>query len=154
MPEEYIVNLTFEHLEEKDIPELEVMFTQYNPGDDPYKFNPEQIKKFLTEKQNIAFVAKLNGKVVGCISGYSLTMMDEDKPEFFIYGVDIHPDYHGKGYGTEFMKHVLNWGEENGFRESYVSTNSDNIAACRCYEKAGMEQDDWKTARSYVATYG
>ena len=31
------------------------------------------------------------------------------------------------------------WAKENGFRESYVMTGSENIAACRCYEKAGME---------------
>jgi len=147
------MNLTFEQLQEKDIPALEVLFTQYNPGDDPYEFNPEQIKKFLTEKQNIAFAAKLNGKVIGCISGYSLTMMDEDRPEFFIYGVDIHPECHNRGYGTAFMKFVLHWAKENGFRESYVMTGSSNLAACRCYEKAGMELDDWKTARSYVVTY-
>jgi RimJ/RimL family protein N-acetyltransferase len=81
-------------------------------------------------------------------------MIDEIAKEFFIYGVDIHPDYHNKGYGTDFMRFVLNWAEENGFRESYVMTNSNNIAACRCYEKAGMEQDDWKTARSYLITHG
>jgi len=149
------MDLTFEFLQEKDIPQLEVMFVQYNPGDDnePYQFNPKQIKKFLSEKHNIAFVAKLDDKVIGCISGYPLTMMDEDRPEFFIYGVDIHPDYHNRGYGTEFMKFVLNWAKEQGYRESYVMTGSQNIAACRCYEKAGMEMDDWKTARSFAIEY-
>jgi RimJ/RimL family protein N-acetyltransferase len=147
------MSLTFHYLQESDIPELEIMFTQYNPGDELMEYNPEQIKKFLTEKQNIAFVAKLNNKVVGCIYGYALMMIDEVEKEFFIYGFDIHPEHHSKGYGTEFMKCVLNWAKDNGFRESYVMTDSSNHAACRGYEKAGMEQDDWKTARSYVAKH-
>jgi len=92
-------------------------------------------------------------KVIGCIFGYSLTMIDEAEKEFYIYGVDIHPDYHGKGYGTQFMKFVLNWAKENGFRESTVQTGIENIAACRCYEKAGLKLDDWETARSYTVTY-
>jgi len=150
------MSLTFERLQEKHIPELSVMFTQYNPGDehpDDYVHNPEQVKVFLSEPQNIAFVAILNNKVIGCIFGYSMTMIDEAEKEFYIYGVDIHPDYHNKGYGTEFMKFVLNWAKENGFRESSVPTGSENLAACRCYEKAGMEMDDWKKARSFVVKY-
>jgi len=150
------MDLTFENLQEKHIPELEEMFTQFNPGDEHdvgYKHNPEQVKTFLTEEQNIAFVAILNDKVVGCIFGYALTIIDEAEKEFFIYGVDIHPDHHSKGYGTAFMKFVLDWAKVNGFRESFVMTNRDNVAACRCYEKAGMEQDDWETARSYTAEY-
>jgi len=151
------MSLTFERLQEKHIPELEEMFTQFNPGDEHdenYEHNPAQIKMFLAEKQNVAFVVKLHDKVVGCIYGYSLTMIDESEKEFFIYGVDIHPEYHSKGYGTESMKFVLNWAKENGFRESYVMTNSDNLAACRCYEKAGMKLGDWKTSRSYLVTHG
>jgi len=150
-------NLTFERLQEKHIHELEEMFTQFNPGDERdenYEHNPQQVKQFLTEPQNIAFVAKLGSKVIGCIFGYALTMIDETEKEFFIYGADIHPDHHNNGHGTAFMKFVLHWAKENGFRESYVMTGSENIAACRCYEKAGMEQDDWKTARSYTAVHG
>jgi len=150
------MKLTFERLQEKYIPELEELFIQFNLGDErdeDYKHNPEQVKVFLSEKQNIAFVALLNNKVVGCIFGYALTMIDEAEKEFFIYGVDIHPDYHNKGYGTEFMKFVLHWAAENGFRESYVMTNRDNIAACRCYEKAGMELDDVETGRFYTVEH-
>jgi len=135
-------NLTFHFLQESDIPELEVMFTQDNPGDEPIEFNPAQIRKFMTEPQNIAFVAKLDGKVIGCMYGYSLTMIDEEEKEFFIYGVDVHPEHHNKGYGTELMKYVIDWLDDEGFRDTYVMTHSDNPRACRCYEKAGMECDD------------
>ena len=150
------MSLIYERLQEKYIPELGEMFTQYNPGDERdegYVHDPEQVKKFLVEPQNIAFVAILDDKVIGCIFGYSMTMIDEVAKEFYIYGVDIHPDYHSKGYGTEFMKYVLKWVKENGFRYASVPTGSDNLAACRCYEKAGMEMDDWKKARSFVVKY-
>ena len=144
-------SLTFQFLQESDIPELKEMFIQYNPGDDRdegYQFNPAQVKKFLSQPQNVAFVAKLDGKIIGCVYGYTLTMIDEDEKEFMIYGVDIHPEYHNRGYGTELMKYVLNWLKDNGYRDTWVYTGAENKAACRCYEKAGMvySGDD---ARSY-----
>jgi len=46
------------------------------------EYNHEKIKAFLSEKQNIALVAKLDSNVIGLIYGYSLIRMDGKRPQF------------------------------------------------------------------------
>ena len=141
------MSLTFELLCDADIPSIEEIVKGF------MTFGPEYVKKFLSEPQNIAFIAKLDGKTIGLIYGYMLTRMDEKGPQFFIYSVDIHADYQDKGYGTRFIRHVLDWAKENGCGESFVLTDKDNPRACRAYEKAGMTHSENDCERMYVAEY-
>ena len=141
------MNLSFELLQEKDIPQLQEVVEGWTD------YNPQQIKAFLSEQQNIAHVAKLDDTLIGLIYGYSLTRMDGKAPQFFIYSVDIHPAYQDKGYGSQFVWFVVDWARENGFCESWVLTDKDNPRACRVYEKAGMKHSMNDCERMYVAEY-
>ncbi|MCL2377293.1 MAG: GNAT family N-acetyltransferase [Defluviitaleaceae bacterium] len=100
------------------------------------------------------FAAKLENDTIGFIYGYSLARIDEKPPMFFIYSADIYPPHQGKGYGSRFMQFVVSWAQENGFSESFVMTERDNIAACRAYEKAGMIHNENDCDRLYVIEYG
>jgi GNAT superfamily N-acetyltransferase len=143
--------MTFGLLHENDIPLLRGIFET----DDYFQgFNPNRIKAFLSEKQNIALIAKLDGKIIGLVYGYSLTRMDDVAPQFFIYSVDIHPAYQDKGFGSRFMRYVVDWARDNGFSESFVFTNKDNPRACRVYEKADMTHSESDCERMYEVKYG
>jgi GNAT superfamily N-acetyltransferase len=147
------MNLHFERLKENDIHQLQnIIEEEAFDGYDEYDF--AQAKTFLSEKQNIAIAAKLNDKIIGLIYGYSLTRFDGKAPQFFIYAVDIHKDYQNKGYGSRFVKYVVGWARDNGFCESFVLTDKDNLRACRVYEKAGMKHSEKDCERMYVAEYG
>ncbi|MCL2462961.1 MAG: GNAT family N-acetyltransferase [Defluviitaleaceae bacterium] len=142
------MDLTFELLSENDIPQIREIIEGF------MEYDPEQIRAFLSEKQNYAFVPKLGDKVVGLIYGYSLTRMDGKSSQFFIYSVDIHPDYQDRGYGSQFALHVVDWARDNGFSESFVITDRDKPRACRVYEKAGMKFSENDCDRTYVIEYG
>jgi len=129
------MKLSFDPLHESDIPAIRWVFEDTDGFEG---FNSEHIRAFLSEKHNIALIAKLDGAVIGLVYGYSLTRMDGTSPQFFIYSVDIHPDYQDKGYGGRFMQWVVDWARDNGFIESFVITDKGNPRACRVYEKAGM----------------
>jgi len=130
-------------------------------GRDYISISVEQLQKsdnpniaaFLAEKQNIAFAAKLDGKEAGLLYGYILTRMDGKRPQFFIYAVDIYPDYQGKGYGGLFVRHVVEWAQQQGFGETFTITEKSNIAACKAYEKAGMVYSEEDDDRMYVIEY-
>ena len=93
-------------------------------------YNPKQLKKFLSEKQNLIFIAKYDDNIVGLLYGYKLTRMDVDRPQFFIYSVDIHPDYQNKGYGTQLVKNSADYAKKHNFSESFVITEKNNKKAC------------------------
>ena len=141
------MSLIFEVMNEADIPFIKGIIDGFT------QFNPKQISTFLSNKQNIALVAKLDNKIIGFIYGYSLTSLDGIAPKFFIYSVDVHPDYQNKGYGSRFIKYVIDWAKNNGFCESFVLTEKDNTRACRVYEKAGMTYSENDCDRLYVIEY-
>ena len=121
-----------ERLRAEDIPLLRPIIE-----DDRHQYSPERICAFLGNRGNLAFVAKLDGKVIGLIYGYKLTRMDHQPPQLFIYSVGIHSDYQNRGCGTKLFRYVVDFARENGFSECFVLTNKSNGRACRVYEKAG-----------------
>jgi len=141
------MGLLFELLNESEILSIQEIVEGF------MTFNPMQIKAFLSEKQNIALIAKLDGVPIGLIYGYALTRMDGKAPQFFIYSVDIHPAYQDKGYGSRFVQYAVDWAKDNRFSESFVLTNKDNPRACRVYEKAGMKHSMNDCDRMYVVVY-
>lgn len=146
------MNVSFEHLQDKDLPKLRAVIED-DAFDGYGAFDFAQAKTFLSERQNIAIMAKLDDKIIGLIYGYSLTRFDGKSPQFLIYAVDIHKDYQDKGYGSRFVKYAVDWARDNGFCESWVLTDKDNPRACRVYEKAGMKHGDKDCERMYVAEY-
>jgi len=141
------MGLLFDSLQESDILSIKEIVEGF------MTFNPAQIKAFLSEEQNIALIAKLDGVTIGLIYGYALTRMDGKAPQFFIYSVDIHPAYQDKGYGSRFTQYAVDWAKDNGFSESFVPTDKDNPRACRVYEKAGMKHSKNDCDRMYVVEY-
>ena len=116
-------------------------------------YSAERIKAFLCDENNVALIAKLEDKLICLIYGYSLARLDDKKPQFFIYSVEILSEYQGKGYGGRFVKWAVDWAMQNGFCESFVPTEKDNIPACKIYEKAGMSHSDDDCDRIYVVEY-
>ena len=142
------MNLSFELLQHKDIPAMKDIIEE-----EPDQFDPEWVKAFLSEKQNFAFAAKLEDVPIGLIYGYSLMRIEVRKPQFFIYSVDILDAYQNKGYGSRFIKYVVDWAKDNGFSETFVLTHKDNPRACKAYENAGMMHSENDCERMYVAEY-
>lgn len=141
------MDIVFEVMDRADIPSVKESM------EGVIQFNPKQMEVFLSEKQNIAFTAKLDGMTIGLLYGYSLTRLDGKLPQFFIYSVDIIPAYQNKGYGSRFVKYAVDWAKDNGFGESFVPTEKDNPRACKAYEKAGMMYSDNDCDRFYVLEY-
>ena len=141
------MSLTFEMLRSDDIPQINEIIEPW------MDCNHDQIKKFLSEKQNIAIAAKLDSKVIGLIYGYSLTCFDCENPQFFIYSVDIHEKYQDSGYGSKLVKYAVDWARDNGFSESYVLTDKGNPGACKVYERAGMNHSKTDDTRLYEIVY-
>jgi len=123
-----------EQLQEQDIALLKDI------SDETSNIDFKSVKAFLDEKQNIALVAKLNGKVIGLLYGYSLSDFygRAGQAQFYVYSIDIHTEYRDKGYGSHFMQLAVKWAKDNGFRKLYLSAEEENKRACRVYEKMGM----------------
>lgn len=97
-------------------------------------------KKFIDNKNDFGFIAKINNKIVGFAFGYILLKPDGRKV-FYLDAIDVMPDFQGKGYGTGLISFARDYAKTIDCYEMFLITNRSNISACKCYEKAGGIND-------------
>ena len=111
----------------------------------PRFFHPDEESDFITYLDKYAdhyFVVELEGRIVGC-GGYNYT---DDRSMIRISWDMIHPDFHGKGIGTQLTLHRLNEIRKTS-RVKLVEVRTSQLAY-QFYEKVGfklekVEKDFW-----------
>jgi len=80
----------------------------------------------------------------GAVAGYIVVGIDERASEIFgfrwgsIISLAVDPKLHGQGIGSRLIARGLAWLKHSGVRYAQVSTDQNNIAAIRAYEKNGF----------------
>ena len=100
------------------------------------KYDETVLKAFLNEKNAYGYIAADDGKAIGFAYGYVLNEPDGRKT-FYLHAIDIMTGYQNLGYGTELVRFVYAHSKSLGCRKMFLMTNTGNVSACRCYEKAG-----------------
>ena len=100
------------------------------------KYKEDTLKAFLIEKNAYGYIAVDDGKAIGFAYGYVLNEPDGRKT-FYLHAIDIMTGYQNLGYGTELVRFVYAHSKSLGCRKMFLMTNTGNVSACRCYEKAG-----------------
>ena len=96
------------------------------------------ISEFGTSKHDIAFVADIDGKIVGAVwvrimNDYG--HIDDNTPSF---AISVYKEYRGKGIGTALMKKILATLKERGYKQASLSVQKENFAA-KMYQKLGFQ---------------
>jgi ribosomal protein S18 acetylase RimI-like enzyme len=96
-------------------------------------------RKLLQEPQEgqHSFVVEADGQIVGwCTVGKPRD--DDVTPEIGeLYGIYIHPDFIGKGYGSALMKHALNVLKNDGYEKATLWVLDTNEKTRCFYESRG-----------------
>ena len=96
------------------------------------------ISEFGTNKHDIAFVADIDGKIVGAVwvrimNDYG--HIDDNTPSF---AISVYKEYRGKGIVTALMKKILATLKERGYKQASLSVQKENFAA-KMYQKLGFQ---------------
>lgn len=76
-----------------------------------------------------------DGEIVA-MGGFTNIDRSVNKAELYIF---VHPDMKGRGIGTQSVRLMCEYGfKDVGLNKIYLHTNSDNLSACRLYEKVGF----------------
>ena len=93
-----------------------------------------------SNRRDFAFVDDKG--IVVAMGGF--TDINEEKHDAGLY-IFVNPDMQGKGYGTEAMQLMCEYGfEQMNLVRIYLHTNSDNKYAIRLYERMGFSIDERK----------
>jgi aminoglycoside 6'-N-acetyltransferase len=101
----------------------------------------ERVREEMTDgpyEDELTFVVEVDGVVIGLIQQW-----EEHEPQYRHAGIDIslHPDWHGKGLGTDAVRtlarHLF---EDLGHHRVTIDPAAHNERAIRCYEKVGFRR--------------
>lgn len=96
------------------------------------------VSEFGKKKHDIAFVAEIDGKIVGAVwvrimNDYG--HVDDNTPSF---AISLYKEYRGKGIGSELMKEMLDTLKARGYERASLSVQKGNYAA-KMYQKLGFQ---------------
>jgi len=92
----------------------------------------ESIENFIDSDNNFSIYNEYN-ELIGNCSFYYIE-------EFFCVGLQMRPDITGKGFGTEFVKSIINFGKQK-YNLNYLDLTvaKFNSRAIKVYEKLGFK---------------
>jgi aminoglycoside 6'-N-acetyltransferase len=85
---------------------------------------------------HVMAIVDAEGTVIGAIQ-----WQEEEDPDYRHASIDIylHPSHHGRGLCTDAVRTLVRYLiEVHGLHRLVIDPAADNIAAIRCYEKAGF----------------
>jgi ribosomal protein S18 acetylase RimI-like enzyme len=95
-----------------------------------------QIEQDLTYWPDFAFVAELNGQVVG----YITTSLDKTSRAGHIRNVAVAPEDQGKGIGRSLLEHVMQFFREQGMQYARIETLTQNERCKEFYPSLGFRE--------------
>ena len=107
----------------------------------------ENIKAVTQSKDHIAFVAELNGQIVGW-TGASQAIMIEVMPHCEMSGLVIDKDHHGKGIGRLLIEEVKQWAKRKGNNKLSLHCNIKRTESHEFYKHLGFT--DLKKQTNFV----
>lgn len=110
-------------------------------GAEGVPFTVREEEEFLAgqenSKDNVMFVAKDNGKIVGNASLNRFPRRMSHRGDF---GICVLKDYWNKGIGSQLLGAIIDFAKENSFEIIELHVRFDNINAIRLYEKFGFKK--------------
>lgn len=100
----------------------------------------EGLRLFLSCEGRQAFVAEMDGKVAGMVTGQMLASTAEGALSVLLEDLVTDPGHRGRGIGSHLLAAVEDWGREKGAARLQLLADKDNAPAREFYEKAGWER--------------
>ena len=86
---------------------------------------------------NIMFLAKCDGKIVGCASLNRLPRRMKHRGDF---AISVAKEYWNKGIGSQLLSNIIAFAKGNNFEIIDLQVLSDNKSAIHLYEKYGFKR--------------
>jgi GNAT superfamily N-acetyltransferase len=103
----------------------------------------------LRDRGDEAFVAELDGRVVGLATAHSRAVLHVERPVAQLTALVVPPELRGRGVGRALVDVVQRWARDRGADRLVVTTALHRADAPLFYERLGFEH----TGRRYVRRF-
>ncbi len=98
------------------------------------------LAEFLANPGHYLVLAMEEEKVVGSLYGYALRHPYRREPQFFLYGIDVRPEYRNQKIGSALVDQFITEAKLAGAFEVWVLTNESNKPAMAMYRHSGLKR--------------
>lgn len=95
------------------------------------------IKQLENSCDNVMFVAKENGRIIGDASFTGLPRRMKHRGDL---GLAVLKKYWNRGVGSQLLYEIIQFAKENSFEIIDLQVRSDNLPAIHLYEKFGFQK--------------
>ncbi|WP_088072415.1 GNAT family N-acetyltransferase [Gottfriedia luciferensis] len=78
---------------------------------------------------------------------------EADDQDFYIDTLSVHPDFQGKGIGTELLEGLLSFAEKKGVTRVSLNVDQNKPSARRLYEKVGFKYEKVRSIMNHPYDY-
>jgi GNAT superfamily N-acetyltransferase len=124
-------------ISEKDAESVATLSTQLGYESD-IKQTSARIKRINNSSENCAFVALVDGKLVGWIHGF-YTLRIESDPFIEIGGLIVDENYRNLKIGKQLIENVNIWAKAHQVKKLKVRCNTKRTESHNFYERLGFK---------------
>ncbi|MDE7181866.1 MAG: GNAT family N-acetyltransferase [Clostridia bacterium] len=124
------------NFEKSDIEQLQKHENSLSKADLEKLIQTWNEKKYF-DKYFEMFAIIENGELIGKASLY------ERSEHIVSCGLELYPEFCGKGYGTQAYSLLLSFAKQKGFIIAVAQVHADNIASIALNRKMGFEAEDY-----------
>lgn len=124
-----------ENITQKDIVKLQNAFLNNS-------WDLENCQKFIANKNNYLFIAKLDNIFCGFLTAYTLLRLDKLNPEIFLYEIEVNRNFRRQGIGKQLIQKLQEIAQKIKAKEIFVLTNASNTAAVNLYKSTGGKPEN------------
>jgi aminoglycoside 3-N-acetyltransferase I len=99
------------------------------------------LRRLLASESFVALVALRDGEVIGGLAAYELVKFEQQRSEFYIYDLAVHPDCRRAGVATGLIQALKPIAAARGAEVIFVQADHGDDPAIALYSKLGRRED-------------
>lgn len=142
------MNITIEKASYKDAEAILEYIKQIGGETDNLSFGAEglpitvkeeinYLKRITNSHDNVMFVAKIDGKIIGDASLSRLPRRMQHRGDL---GISVLREYWNQGIGSQLLSAIIKYAKVNSFKIIDLQVRTDNTSAIHLYEKFGFKK--------------
>ena len=108
------------------------------------------VEEHAGRQEDACFVAELEGKVIGFMISYILTLGFGIEKSAWIATLGINPKYMGQGIGAGLAKEVFRFYRDQGVRDVYTSVRWDSTDLLSFFKTLGFDRSNFINLRKVL----
>jgi ribosomal protein S18 acetylase RimI-like enzyme len=108
------------------------------------------IQRHAESKDDLCFVAEVDGKVVGFMVSYILTLGFGIEKSAWIATLGVAPEYMGQGVGKQLGEKLFDYYKAQGIRSVYTSVRWDSTDLLSFFKTLGFDRSNFINLRKQI----